>query len=163
MPAIDVSSDQAVANFRQRVEELYEFVTGWVTIWSPRSQVTRRRITLHEAATGPYEMEALDIKDPDMGRVVTLRPVACYLAGADGRVDIESSVSRETLLYLADGEPSLVMHVQRGDSDWIPSPPAGAHPPETAPGWLWMQNRLLSLSPSLNNELLFRFIEVLGR
>jgi len=106
-------------------------------------------------------MVALEIEVPGLKRPVLLRPAGCYFAGAEGRVDVESAVDHEAFVYLPQGGPAMSVHVA-GEK---PSEKPKIHQlrNEIAPGWVWIQNRLMGLFLTVNNDLMRRMVEVLGR
>ncbi len=153
------SPQSKLAKYRSRVEDLYKTAEAWANEWSPKATTRRVEVEVNELPIGVYTIDALDIELPGLKRPVRLRPAGCFVVGAEGKIDVESLAGRETLVFLADGEPAMTVQIAsaRGTAR------TGGARRETADGWVWVQNRLMGLFPTVNDDLMRRIVEVLGR
>jgi hypothetical protein len=151
-----------VTEYRKRVGELYDTVEAWIKERSPKASTRRTPIEVEERMPGPYKIDSLEIEDPALKRVVWLRPKGCNVVGAEGVVEVGSDLSHETLVYVSEAGPAMTMQIGSAGRS-RKEPKANELHKESAPGWIWLQNRLIKLSPTLNDDLMHRLVEVLGR
>ncbi|MCX7015126.1 MAG: hypothetical protein NTW86_21665 [Candidatus Sumerlaeota bacterium] len=157
------SASAKVEQYKARLEELFQTVEAWAKEWSPKAQVKRIPSQITEPVPGAYSVDILEIQQPGLRRPVRLRPLGCYIVGAEGRVEVESNLDHESLMYIPGGGPDMTIQVG-GASGRLPKhSKARTLRKETAEGWVWVQSRLMGLYPTLNDDLMHRMVEVLGR
>lgn len=95
---------QRVEAWKQRVSDLYNDVSAWVTQQEPLSDIKplTERITVSEELSGPYEIEQLSFRIGS--QAVRLRPKGTWVIGAQGRVDMEGAAGHVRLVLTMDKE-----------------------------------------------------------
>ena len=125
-----------VQTYLQRVRQLYDDVRGWMTALEPNSQFSETEIELDEEATGPYKAKRLEIART--GRpALRFGPRGRYMVGAEGRVDVQSDLGRETLVWVGAGGPAVGFRFSPGSGEApeeLTGPPMF---PGIAEGWAW--------------------------
>ncbi|MCX7044976.1 MAG: hypothetical protein NTX50_05740, partial [Candidatus Sumerlaeota bacterium] len=81
--------------------------------------------------------------------------------GAEGRVDIQSDLGSETLLYL-EGEPLISIREITEKGTRLGKAASQPSCEDFAQGWVYLQNSSVGLSPSLDEDLFHRLLEVLS-
>lgn len=90
-----------VAEFKQQVNALYEQLAAWSRNLDPPPYLQRTPITISERASGSYEIDQLEIALGNF--VMKAAPVAAWVTGPDGRVDLVGPEDREVLV-IVDGK-----------------------------------------------------------
>lgn len=75
-----------VGSFRRSVRALVDNAKAWLGDMESPPACQEETITLKEQRTGEYEVPMLRIWEA--GKEIRLEPVACFVVGADGRVDL---------------------------------------------------------------------------
>ena len=71
---------------------------------------------LHEALIGEYDVTRLDLTTP-AGYTISLKPIATYVLGADGRVDLQGPLNDRKLIWRRDtGKWWIADHL--GEEHW---------------------------------------------
>jgi hypothetical protein len=80
---------EVVAEWRSAVADLIAKIEGWLADAKSENLVvmTRELAWLHEAQLGQYQVTLLTVQLPGQ-QVLTVRPVARFVLGAEGRVDV---------------------------------------------------------------------------
>lgn len=125
-----VRAHQEIEDYRHRVDALYDRVNSWIVARLPGAAFYRTPVQLNEAATGPYELESLDVSLPGLP-AVRFVPRGIFLVGARGRVDVRSRLGRQTLVWLEAGGPALS---PEQETETVISRPVF---PNAAEGWSW--------------------------
>lgn len=116
-----------VNRWRTSVRALFEQVRAWVQQHDAAVLFREENITLVEQRSGPYEMPVLHINSG--GRSATLEPVACWIVGADGRVDLTGVGGQEVLVL------------------------------DEAGGWYWVTDNQLGRLQPLTDALFLQLLE----
>jgi hypothetical protein len=90
-----------VSAWRGRVDQLFQEMRPWIMEAIPDAAIQDRSTLLIERASGPYEMPAMTIFT--QGKAIDIEPVACWVVGADGRVDVRGPMGDDAVL-LAQAE-----------------------------------------------------------
>jgi hypothetical protein len=85
-----------INRWRQNLVALYQKVQAWVGEDRPAAFVRENAVTLDEERSGPYHVAALEIAAG--GRSARLEPIAAWVVGADGRVDLVGPGGREVFV-----------------------------------------------------------------
>jgi len=85
-----------VNRWRSHVKDLYSQVSMWVQQNDAAALLRLETITLNEQRSGPYEIAVMRIDSA--GRSAVLEPIASWVVGADGRVDLTGVGGREVLV-----------------------------------------------------------------
>ncbi len=99
-------SDATVARsdideWRDELSALYDRLAGWLSRMDPPPIIERETATIHEERSGPYEAPKLVITSGTEGRL-EVQPVARWVVGADGRVDLIGVEGPMHLILLRD-------------------------------------------------------------
>lgn len=145
-----------------QVSVLFRRIQEWLRDQDPRAKFSSEKITIHEEQVAPYKGDVLVISRPGY-KTIRLIPRGRWILGADGRVDLKSDLGTETLLYLSDSGP--VVRISEMTESGKKLPPAKSRTPkqDIAEGWVFLQNRQVGLMPTLDADLCYRLLEVLGR
>ncbi|HEY5314276.1 MAG TPA: hypothetical protein VIK18_17215 [Pirellulales bacterium] len=87
-----------VSTWRGRVDRLFRDLRPWIAEAIPDSAVQERSTLLIERASGPYEMPAMTVFF--QGKAIDIEPVACWVVGADGRVDVRGPLGDDAVLLV---------------------------------------------------------------
>jgi hypothetical protein len=82
-----------VNRWRSEVKKLYGQISVWVPRYDPAALFHHETTTLNEQRSGPYAMDVMRIDSG--GRSAVLEPIALWVVGADGRVDLSGVGGRE--------------------------------------------------------------------
>jgi hypothetical protein len=86
-----------VGHWREQLRLLFENLRLWCQALPRGADVQEELITIREERSGEYEVSRLVIRSD--GQVMWVEPVALWIVGADGRVDLEGVGGPFTLLY----------------------------------------------------------------
>lgn len=120
-----------VNRWRTRVRDLFEQVRVWVQQHEVGVLFHEDKTTLTEQRSGPYEIPVLYINSGS--RSATLEPIACWIVGADGRVDLTGVGGREVLVLDEVG------------------------------GWYWVTDNQLGRLQPLTEELFLQLLEAVWK
>ena len=129
-----VRAQEEIEDYRHRVEALYDTVRRAIVARSPGAAFHQTQVQLNEEATGPYELESLDVSFPGIP-AVRFVPRGIFMVGARGSVDVRSRLGRQTLVWLEAGGPALTAAVNPGqETETVISRPLFRN---AAEGWAW--------------------------
>ena len=139
-----VQAHQEIDDYRHRVGELYANVRSWVLARLPGALFHQTRVQINEQATGPYELESLDVTLPGFP-AVRFVPRGIFMVGAHGRVDVRSRLGRQTLVWLEAGGPALnVTATFNEQPEAVISRPLFR---DAAEGWSWSDPKRTEVRP----------------
>jgi hypothetical protein len=120
-----------IAAWRGALDELYSNIEEWTQdgiTWPAGSDlppaIVKSQIQLDEPKSGPYEVPQLLLKKN--GRAMWIRPVARWVIGAEGRVDLQRAER-----YSSEGPFTLVYLKGNGGWHWVDEGVAGKLRPLT--------------------------------
>ncbi len=153
------SGNETPELFLERVDALYEKIKQWLMAIDSSITVTEEDITIEEQPGESYSARVLIVNRPGY-ETIRFVPKGRWIIGAEGRVDVQSRLGTEALVYVSDAGPVFRAEIltEGGKVLGHESPLAG----EVAEGWVFVQNRQLGIFPSLDAFLLERLIEILG-
>jgi hypothetical protein len=101
-----VNRNEVLSNWQGLLDKL----AREVRIWSEARgwKVDQKTLTLEEEHLGTYDVPFLVIQHQDPQRPVFLEPVARYVMGAAGRVDLFSYPSMDRVMLLYDGNTWVI-------------------------------------------------------
>jgi hypothetical protein len=85
-----------ISGWRAALVHFFREAGRWVHESDAAAIIDKAVVTLDEQRSGSYEVPSLDITSGN--RVARLAPVACWVVGADGRVDLTGIGGREVFL-----------------------------------------------------------------
>lgn len=129
-----------LADWRQKVEELYGLIRVWASEMEPAATFGTEEITLIEKWSGAYQISQLLLEQG--GDRMTVRPVARAVVGADGRVDLLGLDGPFTLFLMEAEEDSMI--AENGKNGF-------RH--ESTADWYWLQDRAPWESARLDGPL----------
>ncbi|MEL6064424.1 MULTISPECIES: hypothetical protein [unclassified Methylobacterium] len=94
-----------VAKWKAAVSKLYDDIATWLKPYLDDGSLVLKRVPkpVHEEATGPYEIDVLDI---EIGaETVRLDPKGTVVIGALGRIDMSHLGSGDPLFLVLTGPP----------------------------------------------------------
>ena len=139
-----VRAQQEVDDYRHRVDALYGNVRAWIVVRVPGASFHRTPIQMNEEATGPYELESLEVKLPGFPPVRFV-PRGIFMVGARGRVDVRSRLGRQTLLWLEASGSALTATVDPDEAnETVITRPLF---PNAAEGWSWSDPKSTEVWP----------------
>src|SRR5882724_2795399 len=139
-----VRAQQEIEDFRQRIDGLYDNVRAAIVARVPGAAFHQTPVQLNEEATGPYELESLDVSLPGFP-AVRFVPRGIFMVGARGRVDVRSRLGRQTLVWLEAGGPALTATVNPDEeTETVISRPLF---PNAAAGWSWSDPKRIEVRP----------------
>jgi len=145
-----VRAQQEIDDYRHRVDTLYGNVRDWIVARVPGAVFHATRVEMNEEATGPYELESLDVSLPGLP-AVRFVPRGIFMVGARGRVDVRSRLGRQTLVWLEAGGPALTTAVDPDqETETVISRPLF---PNAAAGWSWSDPKRTGVRPLSVNVL----------
>ncbi len=150
MLTADLATEQ-VQVYRDRLNELYCQVRGWVADRRPGTTFSESTVALSEESTGAYGAVSLDFVYADAGGI-RLIPRGIFMVGAQGRVDVRSKLGRQMLVWVRSEGPSVTTAV--ADSASTSDEIAISRPlfPDVPQGWAWTddrRNRLVHLNEAI--------------
>jgi hypothetical protein len=148
--------------YLSRVAMLYKQVKKWVEDFDPKAQIAEENITIKEEPVEPYQATVLVINRPNY-KIVRLIPRGRWIIGAEGRVDMKSDLGTETLIYVLEGGPAIRIDELTENGKVLNEGKSRPLAKDVAEGWVFVQNRQISMLPSLDSNLFHRLLEVLGR
>lgn len=154
--------EQMRDNYLKHVEALYAQARAWIAGFDPSAKIWEEQIILKEEPVEPYEAKTLVIKRPDY-KTVRLIPRGRWIIGAEGRVDMKSDLGTETLVYVSEGGPAIKIDVLTENGKVLEEGKPRPIAKDVAEGWVFVQNRQIGMLPSLDADLFYRLLEVLGR
>jgi hypothetical protein len=115
-----------VGEWRSQLQQFFQTVRSWCRTSAPDLEFVERSKTVQEERSGEYQVPLLEVF-ARTGRM-ELRPIATWVVGADGRLDLVGPEQEHTLLF------------------------------SKREGWLWVDARdVVTLRP-LNQDLMVRLI-----
>ena len=118
-----------VRAWRKALRQLYDEVGQWCQQRSPPAIVQEDSIELNEERSGPYQVPMLRIMAE--GRAADLEPIAGWVVGADGRVDLRGAGGREVLI------------LEENEAD----------------KWSWVSDRATARLQELTNDLFLQLLD----
>jgi hypothetical protein len=85
-----------VGQSRARIAGLYSDIREWLATVQPPVLIDEYEVRLNEELSGPYSMPALSIRRGN--RSIEVQPIAIWVVGAQGRVDIVGPTDRRILV-----------------------------------------------------------------
>ena len=156
------TSEQMRDEFLNRVDELYTQVRKWIAEYDPNAEFSDEDVMLNEEPVAPYQAKILVIKRPAY-KPVRLIPRGRWIIGAEGRVDMKSDLGTETLVYVSEGGPTIKIDMITENGKVIEKSTIQPIGYDVARGWVFIQNRQIGMLPSLDADLFFLLLEVLGK
>jgi hypothetical protein len=139
-----VRAKEEIADYRHRVSALYDNVRAWIATRAPGAVFHRTRVQVNEEATGPYELESLDVSLPGLP-AVRFVPRGIFMVGARGRVDVRSRLGHQPLVWLEAGGPVLTATLNPDqEAEMVISRPLFAN---AAEGWSWSDPKRTEVQP----------------
>jgi hypothetical protein len=89
---------QRVSGWNKELEKLYADIRSWLTVWQPPPYITEETKVVVEEPSGPYHVPMLRIERGDKSMAV--EPIACWVVGADGSLDLQGPGGPMTLLLM---------------------------------------------------------------
>lgn len=122
--------------YAARLSSLYEQIESWVIELEPDASFSRTAVELIEAASGPYQVDSLDV-GRRAGPALRFVPRGMYLIGSEGRVEARSRLGSETLVWVAAGGPGIAFRITSGGKtlEKMTGRPLFPDVPE---GWAWV-------------------------
>lgn len=151
--------EELMDEFLDRVNELFSKVRDWSKRIDPDVEFEEGEVKIHEEEVGEYCAPLLAVKLKKRKKVQFI-PRGRWIIGADGRVDLKSNLGTETLIY-TNKDRSFISVRSVTDSGKIIEKSIKPNQDDIAEGWLFVQNRSLSLFPNLDYYLFQRLMEVL--
>ena len=137
--------------FVSRVHSLLEDMRKWLDGTGLVAKTSE--IIVNEKTPGDYTVDQLEIVDKKGEPVAKVTPVGAYVIAAEGRVDIEGFIGKESIVFMK-GSPDLQTnsagekrtgHFYTGiDHD----------------GWYWIENKRRIKALSLDRELFLELITI---
>ena len=157
------SCEQMRDEYLARVTSLFGHLRKWIKVIDPEAELGEESIAIKEEPVASYEAQVLVIHRPSR-KTVRLIPRGCWIIGAEGRVDMESDLGTETLIYTSESGVGIrIDELTENGGRLERAKPHSAAQQEVAEGWYFMQNRQIGLIPTLDANLFHRLLEVLGR
>lgn len=157
-----LTSHELLDEYLHHVNDLYDHVRRWIAGYDSDAEIFEETISLKEEPVDPYEARVLVIKRPEH-KVVRMVPRGRWIIGAEGRVDLKSSLGTETLVYVSDGGPAISINMLTESGKVLEDEEGYTTSRDVARGWVFVQNRQLGMLPALDADLFYRLLEVLGR
>jgi hypothetical protein len=126
-----------VRSYLQRVDQLYADVRNWMAALEANTPFVETELELNEQATGTYQVKRLEIVRPG-GPRLSLVPRGRYMVGAEGRVDVCSSLGREIFVWVRAGGPALGFKTVPGNGEALEELYGRPLFPGIAEGWAWV-------------------------
>jgi hypothetical protein len=146
-----VRAREEIDDYCRRVDVLYGNVHDWIVARLPLTVFHRTPVQMNEEATGPYELESLEINLPGF-TAVRFVPRGIFMVGARGRVDVRSRLGRQTLVWIEASSPAFMTMIDPGqETETVISRPLFRN---TAEGWSWSDPKRTSVRP-LNADVLW--------
>jgi hypothetical protein len=106
-----------IVEWRDRLEGLYQNIRNWASRMKRPPTVEDRSITLNERRSGEYTVPELLLKRD--GNQFWVRPVARWVIGAEGRVDLGNDEGSYTLVYLKETPYHNPVKTNKEANDWF--------------------------------------------
>jgi hypothetical protein len=126
-----------ITEWRGALDELYSNIDQWSqdrTTWPEGEDlpptIEKSLIQLDEPKSGPYEVPQLQLLLKKNGRAMWVRPVARWVVGAEGRVELMVDLNRAER-YSSEGPFTLVYLKGKGGWHWVDEGVAGKLRPLT--------------------------------
>jgi len=148
------ASDQ-VESFRKAVEYLFTEIDSWLAA-SPL-KTRREDMQINEEASGAYNIQKLLIEDAAGKKIAELVPVAAFVLGADGRVDLDGKYDIARILFIEKIEPSIAMGMTDGGREKASGTLFFKGIDKT--GWYYIGDALLARAHFVDKELFFDLLE----
>jgi hypothetical protein len=89
-----------IIEWRKKLDGLYDDIRTWVAEMSPSPTVEVHSIAINEKRSGEYQVPQLLVKRGD--GEFWVRPIAKWVVGADGRVDLEGGEGPFILVWMVE-------------------------------------------------------------
>jgi len=146
---LELGPFEKINTYRDRVGQLYEQVTTWLT--STSLKIKRRPTSISENVYGSYHAPLLEICSADGIKAATLEPVGASVIGAEGRVDLVGSRDRQSILYFEAEGPRI--NVTQGSGDSAAHISHRLFKGVTVAGWYWLEDVRLGRARQLEEGL----------
>ncbi|MBM4037006.1 MAG: hypothetical protein FJ290_00710 [Planctomycetes bacterium] len=134
--ASTATTNEAVAEYLERVEELYANVREWMSD-EPGVEFSEGKTRLNEEYTGPYAAKVLKVK-LNGGKALSFVPKGAYFIGARGHLDVSGPLWRETLVWVDEDGPAIAFkETAEGQVEVLQGRPMYPGVPR---GWAWVDN-----------------------
>jgi len=148
------ASDQ-VESFRKAVEYLFTEIDSWLAA-SPL-KTRREDMQINEEASGAYNIQKLLIEDAAGKKIAELVPVAAFVIGADGRVDLDGKYDKTIIIYAEAGGPSFTTSITHGGRTETST--ISLFKGIDKKGWYWIEDNRLGRAHCLDKKLFFDLLD----
>ncbi len=84
--------------YKKNIDILFKNIEKWLK--PSKLKISRSKIEINEEAAGKYKIDKLKINDNNKKNVADVVPIAAWVIGANGRVDLVGKYDRTILVNL---------------------------------------------------------------
>lgn len=152
--------DNDVVKFQERVRELHGIIKKFLDCPShldcPPLRWETKEIMIEESGHDPYPTNQLLIYNGS-DLIATLNPVGFRIISAVGRVDIIGKYSKEPIVYLLQGGPSITSEIKAGD--FKEQSHRFYFKGVEKDGWYWVGNPTIKRAYPFNEQMFFDLLD----
>ena len=150
------SAQQQLEFFIQATKILFLDIERWTNKLNLDCKLSPISIT--EEACGTYSIDKLVIQSKQGGKIVEVIPIAAFVLGANGRIDINGIFDSITIIHLNKGGPSMTQtHHDEDDKPYITRIHYFYRGIEES-GWYWIENKVSRKGHRIGEEV---FVDIL--
>ncbi|MBF0103014.1 MAG: hypothetical protein HQK77_19120 [Desulfobacterales bacterium] len=141
--------------FFKNIDELYTNIDCWL---NPYELITTsKEIELIEEASGAYKAKELIIHDKNKETIATIMPIAAWVIGANGRIDLIGKYDKVIIVYLE--KEGFFLSITNKHEEHEKNVPNQLYKGIEKNGWYWIEDSRRGKAHLLNKEL---FLELLS-
>ncbi len=141
--------------FLKGIDELYASINSWLSSYGLPTLTEQIEIT--EEISGTYKAHKLTIHDEKKETIANIIPVAAWVIGANGRVDLTGKYDKVIIVNLEKSAPSLTTTMRVNDHQETSHRQFYKGIEKT--GWYWIEDRRRGKAHLLDKKL---FLDLLS-
>ncbi|MCX7111082.1 MAG: hypothetical protein NTX45_13345 [Proteobacteria bacterium] len=115
-------------------------------------------ISITEEACGTYSVDKLILQSEQEEKIAEITPIAAFILGAYGRIDIDGIFDSITILYLTKGGPSMIQTMHDANDKPIITRTHYFYKGIDESGWYWIENKVSRKGHKIDEA---QFIDIL--
>ncbi len=139
-------------NYLNNISKLYQLVDEWLKEKSFLYE--EQDIEICEEASGKYSVRKLIIRNDKNEQIAEIRPIAAWVIGGDGRLDIIGKFDKQIVLYI-NKERALVKSSATDSTGNISDKVYPLYKGIDKDGWYWIKDMHIGRAYALDKELFF--------
>lgn len=127
---------ETVKSYVEAVNRLFDDVESWIKSLSLNG--IRQEIEISEESSGSYKVRKLILHDESGKKIAEFMPVATFIIGGNGRIDLNGTIDKAIIVNIEVGGPSLTTTLATGGQ--TDTQTSLFYKGIDKQGWYWIEN-----------------------